>query len=151
GRAAGRPNRPLADLAAELKQAKGGLSTLEEDDEATDVRAVFSWSYDQLSANAARMFRLLGLHPGPDISLSAAVSLAGAAVGHADSDRPATAAALRELVRTHMVAEHVHARYGFHDLLRAYAADQAARVDPEPERRKATRRVLDHYLHSSLS
>jgi DNA-binding SARP family transcriptional activator/tetratricopeptide (TPR) repeat protein len=154
GRAAGRPKRPLAELAAELEQAKGGLSTLEEDDEATDVRAVFSWSYDQLSDEAARMFRLLGLHPGPDISLSAAASLAGApsAAGeHADADRRAVAAALRELVRTHMVAEHVHARYGFHDLLRAYAADQAATVDPEPERRAATQRVLDHYLHSSLS
>ncbi len=42
-----------------------------------DVRAVLSWSYDQLSPPAARMFRLLGLHPGPDISLSAAASLAG--------------------------------------------------------------------------
>jgi DNA-binding SARP family transcriptional activator/tetratricopeptide (TPR) repeat protein len=154
GRAAGRPKRPLAELAAELEQAKGGLSTLEEDDEATDVRAVFSWSYDQLSDQAASMFRLLGLHPGPDISLSAAVSLAGApgAAGvPAAAGRRAVAAALRELVRTHMVAEHVHARYCFHDLLRAYAADQAANVDSEPQRREAAERVLDHYLHSSLS
>ncbi len=36
------------------------------------VRAVFSWSYQQLSPAAAGMFRLLGIHPGPDISAPAA-------------------------------------------------------------------------------
>src|SRR6185312_524209 len=121
GRAAGRPKRPV-----------------------TNVRAVLSWSYDQLSEPAARMFRLLGVHPGPDISLSAAASLAG-------MPRAAAGAALRELVRTHMVAEYLPARFTFHDLLRAYAADQAERLDPEPERRAAAHRVLDHYLHTAMA
>jgi len=144
GRAAARPKRSLAQVAAELKEARGGLDALEEDDEATDVRAVFSWSYDQLSEPARRMFRLLGIHPGPDISLTAAASLAGI-------PRQAAGAALRELVRTHMVAEPVHSRYSFHDLLRAYAADQSERIDPEADRRAAAQRVLDHYLHSALA
>jgi len=144
GRAAGRPKRSLAEVAAELKEARGGLDALEDDDAATDVRAVFSWSYDQLSEPAARLFRMLGTHPGPDISLSAAASLAG--IG-----RPEAGAALRELVRTHMVAEHVHGRYTFHELLRAYAADLAERIDSEAERRAAGHRVLDHYLHSAMS
>ena len=69
GRAAGRAKRHLAELAAELRDARSRLDALEEGDPATDVRAVLSWSYDQLSPSAARMFRLLGLHPGPDISL----------------------------------------------------------------------------------
>jgi tetratricopeptide (TPR) repeat protein len=90
------------------------------------------------------MFRLLGIHPGPDISLSAAASLAGI-------PRPEAAAMLRELVRTHMVAETVHARYTFHELLRAYAADLAGRLDSDQERRAAAHRVLDHYLYSALS
>ena len=144
GRAAGRPKRPLTELAAELHDARGRLDALKAGDAVTNVRAVLSWSYDQLSEPAARMFRLLGVHPGPDISLSAAASLAG--LPRADAGT-----ALRELARTHMVAEYLPARFTFHDLLRAYAADQAERIDPEPERRAAVHRVLDHYLHTAMA
>ena len=59
-------------------RAAGRLDALETGDPAASVRAVFSWSYRQLSGAAARMFRLLGLHPGPDITVPAAASLAGA-------------------------------------------------------------------------
>ena len=144
GRAASRPKRPLTELAAELRDARGRLDALQAGDAVTNVRAVLSWSYDQLSEPAARMFRLLGVHPGPDISLSAAASLAGMA-------RADAGAALRELSRTHMVAEYLPARFTFHDLLRAYAADQAERHDPEPERRAAAHRVLDHYLYTAMA
>jgi tetratricopeptide (TPR) repeat protein len=144
GRAASRPKRPLTELAAELRDARGRLDALQAGDAVTNVRAVLSWSYDQLSEPAARMFRLLGVHPGPDISLSAAASLAGMA-------RADAGAALRELSRTHMVAEYLPARFTFHDLLRAYAADQADRHDPAPERRAAAHRVLDHYLHTAMT
>ena len=144
GRAAGRAKRPLTELAAELRDARGRLDALQAGDAATNVRAVFSWSYDQLSEPAARMFRLLGVHPGPDISLSAAASLAG--LTRADAG-----AALRELTRTHMVAEYLPARFTFHDLLRAYAADQCERHDPAPERHAAVHRVLDHYLHTAMA
>jgi DNA-binding SARP family transcriptional activator/tetratricopeptide (TPR) repeat protein len=144
GRAAGRPKRPLTELAAELHDARGRLDALEAGDAVTNVRAVLSWSYDQLSEPAARMFRLLGVHPGPDISLSAAASLAG-------MPRAEAGAALRELARSHMVAEYLPARYTFHDLLRAYAVDQAERTDPELERRAAVHRVLDHYQHTAMA
>ena len=108
------------------------------------MRAVLSWSYDQLSPAAARMFRLLGLHPGPDVSLPAAASLAGI-------PRAEAGAALRELTRTHMAAEHLPGRFTFHDLLRAYAADQAERHDSAAERDAASRRMLDHYLHTAMA
>ena len=145
GRAtAGRAKRPLAQLAAELRDARNRLDALAEGDAATDVRAVLSWSYDQLSPAAARMFRLLGLHPGPDISLSAAASLAGISRAEAGT-------ALRELTRTHMAAEHLPGRFTFHDLLRVYATDQAERDDPEPERSAAVQRMLDHYLHTAMA
>ena len=145
GRAtAGRAKRPLARLAAELRDARNRLDALEEGDAATDVRAVLSWSYDQLSPAAARMFRLLGLHPGPDVSLSAAASLAGISRAEAGT-------ALRELTRTHMAAEHLPGRFTFHDLLRVYAADQGERLDPEPERSAAVQRMLDHYLHTAMA
>ena len=77
GRAATRPGLSLAALAAELRDTRNRLEALDAGDAATDVRAVLSWSYEQLSEPAARMFRLLGLHPGPDVSVAAAASLAG--------------------------------------------------------------------------
>jgi tetratricopeptide (TPR) repeat protein len=88
------------------------------------------------------MFRLLGLHPGPDISAAAAASLAAV-------DEPAARRLLAELTRAHLVAEHVPGRYALHDLLRAYAADQARGTDGQPERAAAVGRVLDHYLHTA--
>jgi DNA-binding SARP family transcriptional activator/tetratricopeptide (TPR) repeat protein len=144
GRAARRPRHSLADLAAGLRDAKARLDALEAGDAATDMRAVLSWSYNQLSENAARMFRLLGLHPGPDISSPAAASLAGI-------PRAEASAALRELGRSHMVAEHVPGRFTFHDLLRVYAVDLAERTDPEPDRQAAAHRMLDHYLHTAMA
>jgi DNA-binding SARP family transcriptional activator/tetratricopeptide (TPR) repeat protein len=141
-RAAVRPGLPLAALAAELADAAGRLDALEAGDPAGSVRAVFSWSYRQLSTEAARLFRLLGLHPGPDITVPAAASLA--ALAEADARR-----LLRELARAHLLAEHAPGRYAFHDLLRAYAADQALAHDSQDERDAVIGRGLDHYLHTA--
>ena len=63
-RAAARPRFPLAVIAAELRQARGSLDAFS-DTGLPDVRAVFFWSYRLLSPAAARLFRLLSLHPGP--------------------------------------------------------------------------------------
>ncbi|HEX9109190.1 MAG TPA: tetratricopeptide repeat protein, partial [Longimicrobiales bacterium] len=87
------------------------------------------------------MFRLLGLHPGPDISAPAAASLAGVPLAEAR-------AALRDLARASLIIESVPGRYGFHDLLRAYAAEQAALYEGRV-RREAIHRMLDHYLHTA--
>jgi len=141
-RASARPGFPLAALAGELADSAGRLDALDAGDPAASVRAVFSWSARQLSAEAARMFQLLGLHPGPDIGVPAAGSLA--AVTQADAER-----LLRQLAGVHLITEHVPGRYAFHDLLRAYAADQARSCDTEPACRQAVGRVLDHYLHSA--
>jgi hypothetical protein len=67
-RASARPGFALATLAAELRDARSRLDVLTTGEQATDVRTVLSWSYHGLKAPAARMFRLLGLHPGPDIT-----------------------------------------------------------------------------------
>jgi DNA-binding SARP family transcriptional activator/tetratricopeptide (TPR) repeat protein len=141
-RAETRPGFPLTALAAELRDRARLLEALDAGDPAASVRAVFSWSYRQLSAEAARMFRLLGLHPGPDISVPAAASLAAAAELQARR-------LLAELSRAYLVAEHVPGRYALHDLLRAYATDQARNTDSQPERAAATGRVVDHYLRTA--
>jgi DNA-binding SARP family transcriptional activator/tetratricopeptide (TPR) repeat protein len=141
-RAAARPGFPLAALAAELADSARRLDALDTGDLGSSVRAVFSWSYQQLTPDAARMFRLLGIHPGPDITVPAAASLA--AIAEADARR-----LLPGLARAHLIAEHVPGRYTFHDLLRAYAAERAQHTDSQADRDAATGRVLDHYLHTA--
>ena len=137
-----RPGFPLAPLATELQDASARLEALDAGDPAVSVRAVFSWSCRHLSEQAALMFRLLSLHPGPDISVPAAASLA--AVDQSQARR-----LLRELARGCLITEHAPGRYAFHDLLRAYAASQARDIDGQPDRDAAIGRVLDHYLHTA--
>jgi tetratricopeptide (TPR) repeat protein len=141
-RAASRPGALLSDLAAELADARDRLDALRTGDATTDLRAVFSWSVDKLSAPAARAFRLLSLHPGPDISAPAAASLLGAAL-------PQARAALAELARASLLTEDAVGRFGYHDLLRAYAAELSAATDGAADRDAALRRILDHYLRSA--
>jgi DNA-binding SARP family transcriptional activator/Tfp pilus assembly protein PilF len=141
-RAAINPAFPLSALASELSEAGRALDVFDGGDLATDVRAVFSWSYHALSDDAALLFRLLGLHRGRDIAINAAASLAGVP---ADRAR----ALLAELTRAHLLAEPSPGRYAFHDLLRAYAAEQARSQDSAAARDAAVRRILDHYLHTA--
>ncbi|WP_406486378.1 NB-ARC domain-containing protein [Streptomyces phaeochromogenes] len=140
-RAAAQPGLPLARLAQELRLAESRLDALDGGDPASRIRAVFSWSYRALHPEGANLFRLLGLHPGPDIGLPAAAALAGVPVAE-------LRAPLTELVRGHLLAEPAAGRYSFHGLLRAYAAGLVATHD-DAVGRAATRRVLDHYLHTA--
>ena len=141
-RAALRPARRLSQLVEELRDARQRLDTLALGDDAVDVREVFSWSYQTLGPQPARVFRLLGLHPGPDLSLEAAASLTARDPEH-------TRRALDALTAAHLLTEHTLGRYSFHDLLRVYAADQARIHDSPAERQDALRRVCDFYLHTS--
>nr|WP_275402381.1 AfsR/SARP family transcriptional regulator [Streptomyces sp. SID13031] len=138
-RAATYPEFSLEVLASELR---AGLDEFAGADRATDVRAVFSWSYLRLSPDAARLFRLLGLHLGPDIGLRAVVSLAAEPLRQVRR-------LLGELCAAHLLTEHAPGRYTFHDLLRAYAAELALADHPEPERHDVLRRMLDHYVHTA--
>src|SRR6202035_5474965 len=55
---------------------------------------------------------------------------------------------LTELTDAHLIEEHVPRRYSFHDLLRAYAREQALSSGDGDERQAALRRMFDHYLHT---
>jgi tetratricopeptide (TPR) repeat protein/transcriptional regulator with XRE-family HTH domain len=133
---------PLQDLVVDLRNAR--LDGLDLGSTNVDLRTVFSWSSQGLSAGAARLFRLLGVFPGPDIGVHAAAALTGADPGRVRRD-------LGELVRAHLVTEHRSGRFGCHDLLKVYAAERADQDEPAEERRAATHRVLDHYLHSAVA
>ncbi len=141
-RAATQPHLSLAALAHELHDRQWRLDALSTGDVTTDVRAVFSWSYHALSPDAARLFRLLGLHPGPDISAAAVASLTGLPPSQVWP-------LLAELTRANLVVEHTAGRYALHDLLRAYSTHLTRTTDPDQVRHTATRRLLDHYLHTA--
>jgi tetratricopeptide (TPR) repeat protein len=142
-RAAEHPDFSLAVLAAELRDAAHRLDAWVSIDAASNVRAALSCSYRDLSVPAAQVFRLLGIHPGPDISLAAAASLA-------DLTQSQARLVLTELTSAHLLSEHVPRRFTFHDLLRAYAAEQADATETSDERRSAIHRVLDYYLHTGF-
>ncbi|MFC8428313.1 BTAD domain-containing putative transcriptional regulator [Streptomyces sp. NPDC057253] len=141
-RAAAHPDFPLAAIADELRTAHGSLDAFTDADPAGDVRAVLSWSYRALSPGAARLLRLLSLHPGPDATLSAGAAVTG--------DESATVRCLlAELTRAHLLIEHSPGRYACHDLLRTYAAELVVEHEDAGARDTAVRRLLDHYLHTA--
>ncbi|MDW6064706.1 BTAD domain-containing putative transcriptional regulator [Streptomyces sp. FXJ1.4098] len=121
-RLAAHPGFRLSALAAELRDAHDRLDAIARG--SAEVSTVFSWSYRALSAGAARLFRLLAGHPGPDLSASAVAELAAldGLDGLDGLDAQESARLLAELTRAHLVAELSPGRYSVHDLLRSYAA-----------------------------
>ena len=103
------------------------------------VRAAFAVSYRQLTDEDARMFRLLGLYPGPDFDVAAAASLAG--------NEPAAARpVLDRLVLAHLVAEDAAGRFAMHDLLRLFARGMCRVCEDRAARRAAEERLVRHYV-----
>lgn len=145
-RAISHPHMTLDDLIGELRDESSlwhALSTGDEED-AEAVRTVFSWSYRALPRGTARIFRLLGLHPGPEFSPHAAAALAFLNVTEARQS-------LDSLVGAHLLEQTAPDRYQFHDLLRAYAAGQAHTLEPTEERESALRRLLTWYVGSAAA
>jgi tetratricopeptide (TPR) repeat protein/transcriptional regulator with XRE-family HTH domain len=144
-RAATRPGLPLAAVASELVVAAGRLDALQAaGDPAASVRAALASSYQHLSPEAARMLRLLGMHPGPDISLPAAASMAGLSAAQ-------TARDLAELADASLISGDGAGRSSMHDLVRLYAAEQGSRNDTEAVRHAARTGLFDYYLHTAAA
>ncbi|CAL9673288.1 Regulatory protein AfsR [Actinosynnema sp. ALI-1.44] len=139
-RATRMPTAPLRAFADEL--AEDRLGAFDTGDRRTTLSEVFSWSYRYLHPVAARVFRLLGLHPAAEVPTAVVASLAGI---------PPTEArrVLSELVLAHMVAESAPGRFTQHDLLRAYARERAAEEETPAALREAEHRLLDHYVHTA--
>ncbi|RFS83551.1 AfsR family transcriptional regulator [Actinomadura spongiicola] len=129
----------LAEVVGELADHRRRLNLLSTGDSHSTIGVVFSWSYRDLPPGAARMFRLLGLHPGTDVDGFGAAALLGG--------EEATARECLELLAGRHQVQRIGDRYGMHDLLRAYAKDLAVRngeVD-------LPRRVLEFYLHTAAT
>ncbi|MGQ4389166.1 AfsR/SARP family transcriptional regulator [Streptomyces sp. SAS_270] len=141
-RVAANPGFPLSAAAAELRDSHGSLDAFDGGDLTTNARAVFSWSDHALTAPAARLFHLLGLHSGPDLSAPAAAALAGLSLRQ-------TRGLLVELTRAHLLTEHAYGRYTLHDLLHVYTAERVLVAETAAERDRALERLLTWYLHTA--
>lgn len=136
-RTVGRPDLPLSAVAAELRRSRGSLDAFTGGGETSDARTAFTCSYRRLPPENARLFRLLSLHPGPDLTAAAAAALVGLPARR-------TRLLLDELADAHLVTEHAPGRYAPHDLLRAFAAELSETYDSPEERHAARDRLLDH-------
>lgn len=143
--AAASPHSRLDKLIGQLADEQRRLDLLVAGgDEHTEIRSVFSWSYRQLPADAARAFRLVGLHPGPDFDAYAVAALTGATVTRAQDD-------LTLLTRAHLLQASVAGRHEMHDLLHAYARYLATAHDGDDARDEALIRLYNHYLSAAAS
>ncbi|MFI5983628.1 tetratricopeptide repeat protein [Streptomyces sp. NPDC051555] len=137
------PTRPPADLSRALQAEHTRLDRLARDDRA--VRAAFDLSYRRLTDGQARLFRLLPVNPGPDLSTEAAARL-----GALDEDT--AAGVLEDLARAHLIEpSRSWGRWRLHDLLRLYAGEVGAREADADERDSVRRRLFDHYWTLALT
>lgn len=136
------PHMPLNALADQLRDTGAQLDALDTGDLVTSIRTVFSWSYGQLPGAAAKAFRLLGLHLGPDFGLATAESLMA-------MSNHETLQQLRALARANLLEQYMPNRFRFHDLLRVYAAERAQADEPAEIQGLAVRRFLSSFLHSA--
>ncbi|MGP4044075.1 BTAD domain-containing putative transcriptional regulator [Streptomyces sp. 2A115] len=141
-RLAGDPGLRLADLVTEMSEGNR-LEALEpDDDDNFPLRTAFSASYRVLAPAARRLFRLLGLFPGPELTAEAAAALLDAPVQQARRLLGALAAA-------HLIEPATVGRYRFHDLLREYAQERAQVEDVAADRDASLKRVLVWYLSAA--
>jgi DNA-binding SARP family transcriptional activator len=129
-RAAGHPGFRLAEISRELGESNALFGLLEQD----GVEAVFSWSYQTLSAEAAQVFRLLALSNGPDLSLPMISCLADSAMRKARG-------LVRELIGAGLLTEHTPGRFVMHDLIRQYSQQLAEQDDAARDLTPAVHRL----------
>jgi len=135
----------ITDAVGQLSSATNRLNALAvEDDDTAAIRVVFSWSYQTLPSPARRLFRLLGLHDGPDLGLAACAAMAGLGL-----DECADVISL--LLDSNLAEEHAPGRYRLHDLLRLFAHECALAQEPDASRAEAVERLTLWYLHSACA
>jgi tetratricopeptide (TPR) repeat protein/transcriptional regulator with XRE-family HTH domain len=133
------PAWTAAGLAADLAAAKDRLGLMAAEN--LSVAAAFGLSYQDLDDGQRRLFRRLGLHPGPDIDAYAVAALD-------DTSVPQGRRGLEALYDQHLITEPAPGRFRFHDLIREHARTLAAADDPAARDAAATR-LLDYYLHTA--
>ncbi|NUT25468.1 MAG: tetratricopeptide repeat protein, partial [Streptomyces sp.] len=141
-RLAGDPGLRLSYLVAEMTEGDRLAALAPDDTDGSPLRTAFSASYGVLSPAARRLFRLLGLFPGPEFTAETAAALLDVPLSQARRSIGALAAA-------HLIEPATAGRYRFHDLLREYARECARAEDTAADRDAALERVLLWYLHAA--
>ncbi len=132
----------IADYVARMRAGdRLGALTIVGDEEA-GTRAAFDLSYAALPVESRRLFRLLGLVPGPDVTAEAAAALADITTAEAGDQ-------LDRLARAHLLDRPAPGRYAFHDLLRLYAAELVRDDTTESDRTEAIARLFGYYVHGA--
>jgi tetratricopeptide (TPR) repeat protein len=143
GRLRLRPDRPAERVVDELSDEHRRLAALSRDQDSS-VTAAFDASYTALPADAARLYRLLGLHPGRTVPPEAVAAL--------DGDDPyATEDRVECLLDANLLQEDGRGGYRFHDLIRVHARDRARTDEPEARREAALDRLVEHYLRTATA
>lgn len=138
-RASVNPTESLQSIADELSETEHDpLDALSTGEAGDDVRATFSWSYASISQEAARLFRLSAVHPGPQITASCLATISQLTV-------PRTRQLLVELAAASMITRISADRFTVHDLLRAYAGEL---LQTTGNRLEAERRLVTHVRHT---
>ncbi|WP_158630304.1 ATP-binding protein [Glycomyces terrestris] len=134
-----RPDASISALVEDLRRGRSELDSLAiGDDPHTDLRAVFSWSLRNLSAEVRRAFVLIGLFPINVLDLFGLAALWGTTMDEARE--------LSEvLIRAHLLSRAQGSRYAMHDLLRSYAHELAEEELASTERGSAVERLLDFH------
>ncbi|MEV6491163.1 BTAD domain-containing putative transcriptional regulator [Actinoplanes sp. NPDC051633] len=130
----------LSHLVERLRDQQRRLGELEAGQRS--VTSALGLSYQYLSAEQRQMYRLLGLHSGPDIDQYAAAALI-------DATAPVAGRLLEHLHEAHLLQEPVAGRYRFHDLTRVHAARTAMSEETSGSRRQALGRVIDYYRYAA--
>ncbi|WP_427166915.1 ATP-binding protein [Streptomyces sp. C1-1] len=143
-RLAARPHRRITTMVRALAAERGRLDALAIDGD-QGVRAALDLSYQGLPADAARLYRLLGLHPGTEFGTAAVRALLGGAGGGADDPVDRSAGGLLDVLHdANLLVEVGEDRYRFHDLVRLHAVARVEEDEPAGERAAAFRRFADH-------
>ncbi|MFJ9742813.1 AfsR/SARP family transcriptional regulator [Streptomyces sp. NPDC101166] len=139
-RLAARPRWTIGSLSDRLVDEQRRIDELRVGDLA--VEATFELGYEQLTEEQARAFRLVAAVDGPAAPLTWAAALLGIPVFEAED-------LLESLVDVAMLESPGVGRYGYHDLLRAFAR-RKAKADPVATA-DAVDRLLDHLLATACS
>ncbi|AOS61241.1 AfsR/SARP family transcriptional regulator [Actinoalloteichus hymeniacidonis] len=138
-RMTGDPELSIGDLIDELADERRRLGALRAGDPQISVRGALELTYRRLRSDAARLFRLIGVHPGVELSRSVLAAMSGSAFAQ-------VAEQLHVLESVHLISSREHGRFGSHDLVRLYARELATDELDDAERLAAETAMVDFYL-----
>jgi tetratricopeptide (TPR) repeat protein len=137
---AARPKSSIRKVATRLANQNRRLSVLSPDGDVS-VHAAFDLSYHELSAEAAALYRTLGLHPGAAFGTEVASAAVDSSVDEVEN-------LLGQLVEEGLLQQLDDDRFTFLDLVRFHAQEKLAH-DSAEAREEALRRILEWYLHTA--